>query len=142
MKAWCSWAAGLCLMGGVWGASAEEVAVESASAGVVGIWVSWAADEDNVNVTLGIYPDGTYAIDIDQDGEVEFRGTWKMEENEINLTTDADMEWCADIGATYRVEVDRAVIRFELILDACEQRARVMKRSWDRVPDIDLMAIQ
>ncbi len=134
--------AGLCLMAGVWCAPADEVAAESAPAGVVGIWVSWAADADDVSVTLGIYPDGNYAIDIDQDGEVEFRGTWKLEADEINLTTDANMDLCADVGATYRVEIGGDVLRFERVLDACEQRAHVLKRSWERVPDIDLMAVQ
>lgn len=92
--------------------------------GLVGTW-KWdgtSPDGNTVTSSITFKADGSFELDIAMDGNVEGKGTYKVEGD--NVTIVATGAGCDNVPGTYKMVVNGDSIKPELVTDGCTNRAQ------------------
>jgi hypothetical protein len=99
---------------------------------------TWQTDLNGVYVDFRT--DGTYQVTPTRYGGVRLEsGTWSVEGSTLTQTPVSDSEYCADIVATYEVEVvdDGDRLEATAVDDSCPDRLRDFGSGLTRVVDAE-----
>jgi len=99
---------------------------------------SWTSELDGAR--LVVEPTGIFSVDVPAKGDKPARsavGRWMMEETPedrkaVVFANLAGSGSCAEIPGTYRFELKRDTLRFELVRDECPGRQEHMAWPWTR----------
>lgn len=111
-------------------AEGETKSETLADAPFVGTWMS-----ELDGATAMIEPTGIFSIDVPARGEKPARsavGRWTFNGEVVVFTNLSNTANCADVPGSYKAEVVRDVVRFELVRDECAQRQEHMAWPWKR----------
>lgn len=82
-------------------------------------------------------PEGTFTLD--GDGWPSLGGNWKSDGGEVEVSTAGEVRGCGRPGR-YRVRVDGARVRFDLVADDCQPRRMILNRSeWTPAGEVKAM---
>ena len=111
-------------------AEGETKSATLADAPFVGTWTS-----ELDGATAIIEPTGIFSIDVPARGEKPARsavGRWTYNGEMAVFTNLSNTATCADVPGSYKPEVVRDVLRFELVRDECAPRQEHMAWPWKR----------
>jgi len=91
------------------------------SADIVGTWVG---GEGEYVYGLTFHEDGTYEIDMGNDGTADVKGTYTFSEGTLTMTDTEGERMCEGSGS-YEVSVEGEGATFSLVEDECEGRSQM-----------------
>jgi hypothetical protein len=111
-------------------AEGETKSATLADAPFVGTWTS-----ELDGATMIIEPTGIFSIDVPARSEKPAGtsvGRWTYNGEIVIFTNLSNTATCADVPGSYKPEVVRDVLRFELVRDECAPRQQHMGWPWKR----------
>ncbi len=100
---------------------------------IAGDWLHMFSSPDGeFPLTLSIGEDGTYSVDMGQDGSIELKGTYTLDGDKLTMQ-DTSGEAMCDQKGIYSVKVDGKKMVFTRIEDTCEGRGAEATREFTRM---------
>ena len=86
-----------------------------------------------MTIKLDIKPDGTYLVDLANDGTVDVQGNYEINADQLSITDSGGRNACLNQKGVYKFTVDAAQMTMEVVSDSCEGRRGPGKMMWRRV---------
>lgn len=100
---------------------------------VVGDWKHlFSSPDGDFPLTLSFGEDGTYSVDMGQDGSTELKGSYTVKGDQITMQ-DTEGEMMCDQKGIYSFKVEGKSMVFTRIEDACEGRGAEETREFTKM---------
>lgn len=90
---------------------------------MVGTW-QWDDTMDGTTVTFSfeVKADGTWTVDVGNDGSVELSGVYTLDGDQMTITETGEGSPCSGVAGLYKMTITETTATASVISDKCDQR--------------------
>ena len=100
---------------------------------ITGDWEHlFSSPEGDYPLTLSIGEDGTYSVDLGQDGSIEVKGTYSIDGDKLTMQ-DTSGEMMCDQKGVYSFKIEGKSMVFTRVEDGCEGRGAEETREFTKM---------